>query len=257
MAERNDIPELREYTADDYNRQNSKFTIKGTSYVFAKFASGGTVVEPGDAITITSAGTASVASTKKINGIAAVAVNPVSADKWALVAVEDDAGIWANVWNVATASADWSNLPLIPTASADGFYSYGRPVTGAVSVTGATNQFTSANLNEVVQNVTCKLRAVSAVSAVTGLKTTTGYYKYGTAGVAISAMTAPISAELKVGDVITTGGETQVVTAVATASSGLTGSLATAFTTAAIGSGTASACATLVVGKMRVRATMN
>lgn len=263
----------RSYEADDYGWLGKYFEMGGVTYQFCKFASGLTpAVQQFDAVTVSPAAAATFPASNKINGIAAASFNAGSADVYALVAVWEPTGAnnaWVNVSHGLTASADWTGQHLAYSADAAGFGNKGRPVTGAayaasVAATGGLSSYSSANtqaiedaiytnINAITAAIQSKMVAAGAVSAVTGAALSDVYFKFGTAGVVVSGITAPVKDYLRIGNVISTGGETQVITAVSTATNGLTAELGTAFTTAAIGTGTASACAKVYIGNVRVK----
>jgi hypothetical protein len=278
---------------DDLQNQLGRYHLwEGKTYQFVKFASGTQVAFPGHALSVSNAAVA-IPCVNKINAINVTTVDARSADKYALVIVEDSVGSYVNVYSAATGSANWDNKPLVRHDSAsstgaivagdtrglvqDGTLSLSTSVFQTAWLAGATDLSTvsaafltamnswASDINNTTQRISDSwLKANGNLTCSTGIQGNSianALAMVSAGDTVVTATAAPISAYMQKGSVLTYYGNNAVVTAIDTASGGVTAGLASGFPATggltATGSGfsaTGGALTGFYLGAMQVKA---
>jgi hypothetical protein len=189
--------------------------INGQEYQFVKFASG-QFYEKGDPVVIDENAGASQAGAR-IDGVAGANVNAVTGDKYALACVPGgNSPVGANA-DVSLYTANNGGASTVFTAEMDDDFLGTAANKGVVtaSVTAVAGLAAVAKNNGAFAMTDAELAEVR-----------NPIYRYSFAsGAVVTANNSPVSADIKVGDVLGYGSRYAVVTAIATASGGTTASL--------------------------------
>jgi len=223
-------------------RVGQTMNINGTTYMYVSVAAA-TRFFKGDALKVTAAGVASQAGARDMCAVAACSVNALAAIKYAWVIWNGAVGLYVNYVSAVTADSDLTGTTLVwsidgrvikssyPAIAqgASGSVS-GSELTASEKVTqdimwsrflgiGTGTVITGAAKGDTQRNVDSQGRAKAAF-----------YFTYDDCVTAINVTAAPISATLRVGDILTIGGESVNVTVVDNSTTGISATLQTGFT---------------------------